>query len=277
MRRAFTLIELIVVIAIISILAAILFPVFAQARDKARGAACMSNMKQIGLAVQQYVQDYDERLFFRASKDSTAANLGKIRSGAVIPGTDTVATASAQWYNVLMPYIKSTDVYNCPSDTAPTASATPDGSTLPRSYAAADSAEDLQSSQVAVPADTIVVTEKWEKSPAKTVPYAVAANNETWFEVWDGDMIQDPTTKEPRMLKYASRHRGFMNCAFFDGHAKALTPNMIWKSADLTGCTLIHNYPSPILPTSSRSKCDGTDDCASTAASGNICASFTYP
>lgn len=59
-KRAFTLIELLVVIAIIAILAAILFPVFAQARDKARQTTCLSNMKQIGLGMMQYVQDYDE-------------------------------------------------------------------------------------------------------------------------------------------------------------------------------------------------------------------------
>src|SRR6476659_6898905 len=59
-HRGFTLIELLVVIAIIAILAAILFPVFAQARERARSAACLSNLKQIGLAFAMYAQDYDE-------------------------------------------------------------------------------------------------------------------------------------------------------------------------------------------------------------------------
>src|SRR5438876_9360749 len=59
-RRGFTLIELLVVIAIIAVLAAILFPVFAQAREKARAAGCTSNLKQIGTAIQMYAQDWDE-------------------------------------------------------------------------------------------------------------------------------------------------------------------------------------------------------------------------
>jgi len=63
-QRGFTLIELLVVIAIIAILAAILFPVFAQAREKARQTQCVNNMKQIALGVLQYVQDYDERFPF---------------------------------------------------------------------------------------------------------------------------------------------------------------------------------------------------------------------
>ncbi|WP_395141887.1 type II secretion system protein [Armatimonas sp.] len=61
-QKGFTLIELLVVIAIIAILAAILFPVFAQARDKARATACLSNTKQLSLGVMMYAQDYDETL-----------------------------------------------------------------------------------------------------------------------------------------------------------------------------------------------------------------------
>ena len=68
----FTLIELLVVIAIIAILAAILFPVFAKVREKARAASCESNMKQIGIGVLQYVQDYDEMFPPAAQKEERA-------------------------------------------------------------------------------------------------------------------------------------------------------------------------------------------------------------
>lgn len=90
-KFAFTLIELLVVIAIIGILAAILFPVFGRARENARRSSCQSNLKQIGLAMAQYQQDYDERTLV------VDEPLGYT------------------WFIPIQPYIKSTQVFRCPS------------------------------------------------------------------------------------------------------------------------------------------------------------------
>ncbi len=103
-RYGFTLIELLVVIAIIAILAAILFPVFAKAREKARQASCQSNLKQVGLAIAQYMQDYDEKYPYAGN------------------GTDDpyVAVNVCGWRgwlsNVVMPYVKNNQLFVCPSD-----------------------------------------------------------------------------------------------------------------------------------------------------------------
>ena len=93
--QAFTLIELLVVIAIIAILAAILFPVFARARDNARRTSCLSNLKQIGLGVLQYTQDYDETMPL-ANWGSNAGN-------------------GFYWMDAVQPYVKSTQLFTCPS------------------------------------------------------------------------------------------------------------------------------------------------------------------
>jgi prepilin-type N-terminal cleavage/methylation domain-containing protein/prepilin-type processing-associated H-X9-DG protein len=102
-RKAFTLIELLVVIAVISILAAILFPVFARARENARRSSCLSNMKQLGLAMMMYVQDYDERF--------TPA----WTSGPFIQPDGVLNGNASRWWIKLFPYMKNTQIMNCPS------------------------------------------------------------------------------------------------------------------------------------------------------------------
>ena len=109
--RGFTLIELLVVIAIIAILAAILFPVFAQARDAARKTTCVSNLKQMGTALQMYLQDYDEMLPAVTWGDSCRAT-----------GTPGATRTDAAWDGLLsfpislQPYVKNYGFLVCPSD-----------------------------------------------------------------------------------------------------------------------------------------------------------------
>ncbi len=96
-NRGFTLIELLVVIAIIAILAAILFPVFTQAREKARQTMCLSNCRQMGIAVHMYVQDWDETL----------------------PTVKMMGTPGTSWIEQVQPYVKARLLQRCPSDNSP--------------------------------------------------------------------------------------------------------------------------------------------------------------
>jgi prepilin-type N-terminal cleavage/methylation domain-containing protein/prepilin-type processing-associated H-X9-DG protein len=121
-RSGFTLIELLVVIAIIAILAAILFPVFAQARDKARQASCLSNQKQMLLALMQYNQDYDGQYMVATRTKSPANNPNR-------PGV-AQNTYDASWIYWIQPYVKSTAVFVCQSAPYDAADGTPSANPL---------------------------------------------------------------------------------------------------------------------------------------------------
>ena len=151
--HGFTLIELLVVIAIIAILAAILFPVFAQAREKARQASCISNNKQVGLAILQYVQDYDEQ--FPSGRTVNAA-------GTVLNSL----AAGVAWAGEIYPYSKNAQVLRCPDDaTVPLAATATTPALYPASYsynfnvAGGLSFSGASIASMSAPASTVMLTE----------------------------------------------------------------------------------------------------------------------
>lgn len=206
---AFTLIELLVVIAIIAILAAILFPVFAKAREKARQTTCASNLKQIGLAMTQYDQDYDETL---------------------LPYTSTGGTGGTpfDWNIILQPYTTTYQVFKCPDDTSADGLSYSYNMDVARSpWASGANIINLVSS-VPLPTVTPIVLDAWG-----TPNLSATAPVSTWFffagtglpsaelqSRWTTSLTVAATPTTTNGLPYSDRHSGGSNLLFFDGHVK---------------------------------------------------------
>ncbi len=257
MKKAFTLIELLVVIAIIAILAAILFPVFSQAKAAAKSTVCLSNMKQLGLGMLLYVNDTDDQMFYRAG-------WGNSRSGSTLtigPGENKNAF---KWWNLMLPYLKSSQILQCPADTMPTTSPDAKGvNDITRSYIALASAESLNLSSVDKVAETMVITEKWGQD-------YTGPRTDSWIEPFNGDFTTD-VTDPTRTFTASNRHFQHLNASFFDGHAKAETGGAVQSSKDLSGCQLIYSFPYT-----------GTNpptvySVSSVPTQPNLCSTFTWP
>lgn len=209
----FTLIELLVVIAIIAVLAAILFPVFAQAREKARAASCLSNCRQLGLAIQMYADDHD-----------AAFPCSCLRSMTM--GGDMMSQNMQSWLETTLPYIKSRGLYRCPSDSSPLWN----DMELPRQSSYGFNAYfipiqepyyGLSQAQIVRPAECVLVTEladTWHEDffmPMYWGDLPKVANAEMQMMEWD--MMQG----EPMSLALR-RHTEGANYVFAEGHAKWL-------------------------------------------------------
>jgi prepilin-type N-terminal cleavage/methylation domain-containing protein/prepilin-type processing-associated H-X9-DG protein len=209
-RKGFTLIELLVVIAIIAILAAILFPVFARARENARRASCQSNLKQIGLGVFQYVQDYDEKMPILYANLDGAASYQAPADGAAAP-------YDLGWAKLLDPYLKSSQIFQCPSETTtPTAGAVITGGANYTDYFYNSVAAGASQAQFDSSALTVLLGDYNGGSSVSYTNGGCAVNSGG-----DGCTAADLTNPLATFPSPAAqRHLDGQNFAYADGHVK---------------------------------------------------------
>jgi prepilin-type N-terminal cleavage/methylation domain-containing protein/prepilin-type processing-associated H-X9-DG protein len=240
-RKAFTLIELLVVIAIIAILAAILFPVFAQAKAAAKKTSCLSNTKQVGLALQMYGTDYDDT----AVQNTEADNF-------TMPGSTN--TYWHTWLSELQPYIKNWQLYVCPS------ASTSDGLFASNDYSPSSPWKTGSNAGYAVAAYTLnnyywaasqesvfqagsVASLTSIDAPAGMMFAADGGRVEQdgyigWqFIGWFGNRITKDTSHSSPIMRQTAfiqgsivgRHSASTNVSFCDGHSKSLKLDELMK------------------------------------------------
>ncbi|HZT40626.1 MAG TPA: DUF1559 domain-containing protein [Chthonomonadaceae bacterium] len=236
--NAFTLIELLVVIAIVAVLAAILFPVFSQAREKARATACLSNMRQIGMATRMYMEDYDEK--FPQTKQTDAQPQIDDADGSI----EDPDYGSIFW--MILPYtgrpgsssegaISYQQLYACPSDPAPFDPNCPDVINVGGPHVISYLVNGyfvwgLTDAGVSQPASTIIYTER--RSVASSHPAAPPYCDDI-FHPWFYPPI-NPESPANDMDEYTGamqthRHSEGINDVFADGHAHWMRYTQTWN------------------------------------------------